>query len=275
MLAAIMLALGVVGAQVRTTSSIPKTWDEQAIETLEVPLANPVGSPKHPPADYYDRIPVAPIYKNYPVYAPAREPAGYFDSLKQLAPEIVWDDAGHRPPLETEADWIRAGEIVFDAPVQTGTGPITVDDVRSPEWWANVGWTPAADGTLPILRYVVRQKGTATVETLACANCHTRLLPDGSILKGAQGNYAIGRANNLRLREAARGPNADAAWRQQRTTLRGTFATPWLNPDPFSRLETMSFLQYVDEVQGAFPAGVIPAIAAAPSVRFKCPISSA
>jgi hypothetical protein len=237
---------------------VPKTWEEHAIETLEVPLANPIGSPKHPPADYYYRIPVAPIYRTYLVYAPGREPTGYFDRLKQTAPEIIWDDAGHRPALATEADWIRAGELVFDAPVQTGTGAFTVEDVRSPEWWAKVGWAAAADGTLPIARYVVREKGTVALETLACANCHTRLMPDGTIVKGAQGNYAIGRANNLRLREAAKGPNADAAWRQQRVTLRGTFATPWLNPDPFSRLETMSFQQYIDEVQGAYPAGVIP-----------------
>src|SRR5262245_47797977 len=120
---ALAAALSSVTAQ-SSLSSVPKTWDELAIETLEVPLANPIGSPKHLPADYYYRIPVAPIYRNYRVYAPGREPAGYFDSLKQQTPEIVWDDAGHRPPLETEADWIRAGEIVFDAPVQTGVGPI-------------------------------------------------------------------------------------------------------------------------------------------------------
>ena len=256
--AAIILTLGVVGAQVRpTTSSIPKTWDAQSIETLEVPLANPIGSPKHPSPDYYYRIPVAPIYKNYPVYAPGHEPAGYFDRLKQQPPEVVWDDAGHHPPLESEADWIRAGEIVFDAPVQAGAGPITTEDVRSAAWWSTVGWKAAADGTLPILRYVIREQGTVAVETLACAYCHTRLMLDGSVLKGAQGNYAIGRPNNLRLREAAQGPGADASWRQQRTTLRGTFATPWLDPDPLSRLDTMPFQEYV-ELQGAYPAGVIP-----------------
>jgi hypothetical protein len=31
---------------------------------LEIPLADPVGSPKHVSADYYYRIPVAPIYKS-------------------------------------------------------------------------------------------------------------------------------------------------------------------------------------------------------------------
>src|SRR5215471_17217505 len=222
---ALVPTVGFVTAQVRPpVSPVPKTWDEQAIETLEIPLANPIGSPKFPSADYYDRVPVAPIYKNYPVYAPGREPAGYFDGLKQRSPEIVWDDAGHRPPLETEADWIRAGELVFHAPVQSGAALMPVDDVRNPEWWAKVGWTAAADGTLPIVRYVIRQKGTVAVEALACANCHTRLMPDGSVLKGAQGNYAIGRATNLRLRETAQGPSAETTWRQQRIALRGTFA---------------------------------------------------
>ena len=95
---------------------IPRTWDDAAMATLEVPLANPIGSPKHVPAEYYYKIPVRPIYKSYPVYAPGHEPPGYQDWLKQLQPQVIWDDAGHRPRLETGAEWIKAGEIVFDAP---------------------------------------------------------------------------------------------------------------------------------------------------------------
>src|SRR5579864_3338999 len=96
--------------------AIPKTWDDAAMATLEVPLADPIGSPKHVSADYYYRIPVRPIYKQYPVYAPGHEPPGYLDWLKQQEPVIVWDDKGHAPPLQSEEDWIKAGEIVFDAP---------------------------------------------------------------------------------------------------------------------------------------------------------------
>jgi hypothetical protein len=66
---------------------------------------------------YYYKIPVRPIYKQYPVYAPGHEPSGYMDWLKQREPTIVWDDAGHRPALKTEADWIHAGETVFDSPL--------------------------------------------------------------------------------------------------------------------------------------------------------------
>jgi hypothetical protein len=96
---------------------VPRTWDDVAMAALEVPLADPVGSPKHVSSDYYYKIPVRPIYKSYPVYAPGHEPPGYMDWLKRQEPVIVWDDKGHAPPLKTEADWIGAAEIVFDLPI--------------------------------------------------------------------------------------------------------------------------------------------------------------
>jgi hypothetical protein len=43
---------------------IPITQDDVAIATLEVPLADPAGSPKHVAVDYYYKIPVRPIYKS-------------------------------------------------------------------------------------------------------------------------------------------------------------------------------------------------------------------
>ena len=85
--------------QVRTNAepTIPKTWDDAAMATLELPLADPAASPKYPSAEYYYRIPVRPIYKSYPIYAPDREPPGYLDWLKQQEPVIIWDESGHAP----------------------------------------------------------------------------------------------------------------------------------------------------------------------------------
>jgi hypothetical protein len=116
----VLILLRPVSAQVKqpaVQSSVPRVWDDQAIATLEVPLANPVGSPKHISSDFYYRIPVRPIYQTYPVYLPGREPAGYMEWLEQQEPEIVWDDAGHKPRLNSESDWIAAGEAVFDTPI--------------------------------------------------------------------------------------------------------------------------------------------------------------
>src|SRR5271157_4038786 len=96
-----------IGAETSHDSSpptVPRMWDDAAMATLEVPLADPVGSPKQVSAGYYYRIPVRPIYKQYPVYTPGHEPPGYMDWLKQKEPLIVWDDKGHAPALDTEAD---------------------------------------------------------------------------------------------------------------------------------------------------------------------------
>jgi hypothetical protein len=126
---------------------IPKTWDDQAMATLEVPLANPIGSPKHVSADYYYKIPVRPIYKQYHVYAPGHEPTGYMDWLEQQEPQIIWDDSTHRPTLRTEADWTRAGEIVFDSPIAYGGlfggFPTETLYVTQPEFYRETG-TPVA-----------------------------------------------------------------------------------------------------------------------------------
>jgi hypothetical protein len=160
---------------------VPRVWDDHAIATLEVPLANPAGSPKHVSSDFYYRIPVRPIYKTYPVYAPDREPEGYMDWLEQREPEIVWDDAGHKPSLRTESDWIAAGEAIFDAPIYyTNHRVVALADVRSPEWYQSTGVPVAKDGTLPYVRYEVRQKGTIHLGNFACGFCHTRVMPDGN-----------------------------------------------------------------------------------------------
>ena len=70
-------------------------WDDEAIATIELPLADPVGSPKHISSDYYYRIPVRPIYKSYPVYTPGHEPCPVTLSRSSKAPEVVWDESGH------------------------------------------------------------------------------------------------------------------------------------------------------------------------------------
>src|SRR5215216_3355917 len=109
---------------------IPKTWDDQAMASLEIPLADPAGSPVHVSADYYYRIPERPLYKSYPVYAPGKEPPGYEEWLKQQEPEMAFDASR----LKTEADWIKAGEIVFEAPIFYGA-VVQVSHVKDPAWY--------------------------------------------------------------------------------------------------------------------------------------------
>jgi len=228
---------------------IPKTWEEEAIASVELPLASTGVPPEPIPSDYFYRMPVRPIYKSYPIYAPGKEPRGYFERLKQLEPEIVFDPA----KLKTEADWIKAGELVFDASDPT-PGFLTLSDVRNPAWYQNVGVRLTNDGVMPYARYLIRTKGTVEVGTFFCGMCHTRVMADGSVVKGAQGNVPFHRADAFNLR------NAPLPEQQRLDAERGViqllYATPWLRPDPLARLGQMS-LQELASVYEAIPPGVM------------------
>src|SRR3954471_4507390 len=63
---------------------IPKAWVGAELYQMDVPVSQPAYSQKAVSPDYYYRIPVTPIYKSYPVYAPGRAPAGYMEKLKRL-----------------------------------------------------------------------------------------------------------------------------------------------------------------------------------------------
>jgi hypothetical protein len=113
----VLLARQRTGAAAGSSASRAKGVDDHAIATLEVPLANPAGAPKqHVSSDFYYRIRCGLFTKRIPS-APGREPEGYMDSLKQREPEIVWDDAAHKPSRRTESDWIAAGEATLVAPI--------------------------------------------------------------------------------------------------------------------------------------------------------------
>ena len=223
---------------------IPKVWDDDEMASLHVPLADQAAVPRQISADYYYSIPVRPIYKSYPVYSLDQEPAGYFDKLKQLEPEIAFDGT----QLKSEADWTRAGEIVFDAPVNYDT-VVTAAQVRDPQWYKHLAVPATKDGVLPWFRYVVREKGKVEVGTLSCAMCHTRVVPGGTVVKGAQGNFPFEQAAILYARE-----------RMPVEVLRrfeqSFFGMPWLTTDPLAGVENKSF----DEIVGwhdAIPPGVL------------------
>jgi hypothetical protein len=251
-----------------SSPAIPKTWDDAAMATLEVPLADPIGSPKHVSADYYYKIPVRPIYKQYPVYAPGHEPPGYMGWLKQQEPVIVWDDAGHRPALRTEADWVKAGEIVFDADilfVGENRGVFTLSDVRSPAWYNDTKMPVASHGLVPFLKYLIREKGKVELGSFSCVMCHTRVMPDGGILKGAQGSIPFDRALGFAFASQFRSI-PDIA----RQLERQLYAAPWLRPDPLEREAGMS-LDDIASVHEGIPPGVLARHRSSPFYPIQVP----
>jgi len=255
---AVLLAVASLAAQQQSQRVVvPTAWDDAEIARHEIPLANPIASPRHVSSDYYYRIPVRPIYKSYAVYAPGHEPPGYMKWLEQQEPVIVWDDRSHAPPLGTDTDWIRAGELVFDAPTGTNTN-IWSDDVRNPVWLEKTRAPVAKDGTLPSFRYVMVRKGVVELGNTSCAFCHTRVMPDGSVVKGAQSNFPTQRAVAFRWRvNAAAAPDGDRYAVQVRTFLKRLHAAPYLRPDPEDRIDSMS-LNDIAALFEAFPPGTAP-----------------
>jgi len=182
-LAAVLLPAGVLVGQSRPV--IPAFWDAALLHDYELPLATPGMSPTHVSRDYYYALPERPLFKSYPIYHPDREPVGYLDRLRAVEPERIFDPAS----LQTEADWIAAGRAVFEMPIDYG-GPIAaLSDVRDPAWYTRHHMPLTSEGTMPFARYVVREKGKVEIGNLACSMCHTRVMPDGAAILGAQGNF--------------------------------------------------------------------------------------
>ncbi len=234
---------------------VPRTWDDAAMADLEIPLAEPAFSPRHVPAEYYYRIPVRPIYKSYPVYHPEKEPPGYLETLQSLEPEVLWDDRGTRPGLNTMADWLAAGSMVFESSLAISFGSITPSRstnlfLRETRWHREVGAPVTPDGVIPFYRYVIRKKGRVEVGILSCAMCHTRVMPDGSVIKGAQGNFPFDRAFAFDLRDE--GANLNGS----RLLQRLLYAAPWIPSDPQARLNETSLDQMALPHAG-IPAGVL------------------
>ena len=253
--ASVALIVQGAGAQKATNDfqpSVPRVWDDEALSTLEIPLAVPEASPKFVSSNWYYRIPVRPIYKSYPVYRPDREPRGYMDWLKHQDPVIAFNSSR----LKTEDDWIKAGEIVYDAPIGFNT-PLfmTLEDIRNPDWYKKLNVPVAADGSLPFARYEVREKGKVELGEGSCNTCHTRVMPDGTVIKGAQGNMPYDRIVGYALRRSlAEAKDPDAFTKRIRHEWHMALEVPWLNPDPFADAEKMS-IEQIATLHDAIPPG--------------------
>ncbi|MBL8222412.1 MAG: hypothetical protein JNL62_24455 [Bryobacterales bacterium] len=222
-------------------TEIPRTWDTAAVRQLEVPLANPRYSPVHITEETYYRIPARTIYKSYPVYHPKREPEGYQQWLASREPEVAFDAAR----LQSKQDWIAAGEIVFNSGTSFGPVLFGADEVRNPEFFEQTGMPVAKDGTIPFARWVVRKKGTVELASMGCNTCHTRVMADGTMIPGAQGNNPGDRQGAWMLERAARFAGPEKILERMRGFAR-QFEMPWLPDDPNRAYRNMTLEQMVD-----------------------------
>ncbi len=223
---------------------IPQSWDEADLKSWTIPAREPGAYTVHVPPSLYYSIPAPPIYKSYPVYHPSKEPPGYMDWLRRQDPQVVFDSS----KLRTYAEWSAAGKLVFEDP----RGNVPVEMFRDLRWYEQLNIPLTSEGVVPGWRYVVRKKGVVEAGAASCSACHSRVMPDGSLLNGAQGNFPTERdfAWDIRLRRNL----ADA--RKYTSGLLGLkFATGIL-----SFLEKETAEMDIDQIAGvreAIPPGVV------------------
>ena len=238
---------------------IPKAWNDAEVKTYELPLSYGKPAQYMSAAEYY-AIPARIVYRSYPIYRPDREPADYLNSLKAREPEIAFDAA----MLKTKQDWIAAGALVFESPnvvLRLADTPY-----RDLNWYREVKIPVTEDGIMPYGRYLIRKKGVVEVTFDACAMCHTRVLPDGRIIRGAQGNFPLQHSEAYQNRKAvqlhtAQGDDALRAdyWKE--------YGAPWAS-QPELRSLTLSRLIDLD---ASIPPGVFDRHGTRPAYPVRIP----
>lgn len=156
--------------------------------------------------------------------------------------------------LRTESDWIRWGAQIFGGALPGGGSPELLDDLHDPRWYERTGTLTAADGTVPAYRYVVGPNGTLQVRAARCMPCHSRILDDGTVVVGAQGNHPVDRIRGDRLQRQAL--SGDPAAARQLALALDASTVPWLSPDPADALRGMSPTELA-RAQLAVPPGVV------------------
>lgn len=237
----------------KMVNEIPRTWDDEKMATLELPAADSTIKVKHYPAEQYYRLPEMTIYKTYPVYIAGREPPGYYEWLKQQEPEVVFDPS----KLRTDQDWVKAGEYVFDMPLDfTPVDSRYAEDFKIRSMlWKEMKFPVNSEGMVPGIYYVVRKKGVVETGRLGCANCHTRMMPDNRVLKGAQGNFpfdwdeAITNIINKQYRKLP-----DSIRNMPSVFFRQLlFAAPWVKHESQAYSQSLDADGYTSELLPTYP----------------------
>jgi hypothetical protein len=173
------------------------------------------------------------------------------DGLKRKAPQVIFDSS----KLKSEADWTKAGELVFDAPIEFVADGTLYSEIRGMDWFLKNKVPVTTEGVMPFMRWVVREKGKVELGILACAQCHTRLMPDGTIIKGAQGNFPDDRTFGYEQRIAeAKSKNKDAVLKEFRNAIRRFYGAPWIKDDASARADRMSVSELASAME-AIPPG--------------------
>ena len=264
---ALLPILGLVGVAAQSsgpTVQAPRFWNDRELADWATPIAALNVRPGHFSEREYYAAPNAEWLRTYPVFLPEREPAGYWDMLRTRKPEPLIG-----PGARTDAEWISSGRRVFeemDVPMFRSADPAVLAMVRSSDEFTHRGGAAQKDGRVLGLRWVPTAKGLS-LGLSDCAGCHTRALPDGSLLNGAPFTAAI---NGVIGELVARAtplffpgdPPALASWRE--------FRVPWVRNDIHDRMKSMT-AEEAGALLGSVPPGAFARFNGSPYYMTKIP----
>jgi mono/diheme cytochrome c family protein len=218
-------------------TSLPRLWDDAALATWGTPVAGLGLPPSYmKAADYY----AAPVdnLRTYPVYHPRYEPAGYREALVARGPQPLIEP----DKLTTRAAWIDAGRRVFeelDTPVSRTADPAVIahfTDAAAIDRYRDATHDAiTADGILPDYRWIVGQDGVLRLGLASCAGCHTRIMPDGSLLDGGPSNHDL---SEIPETQRMLDPSKVLPHAPEGQRFYAQFGVPWLADDPQAPFKT-------------------------------------
>ena len=250
LIVALTLLVAILSFSIPDADKIPKTWDIEKLHSMQLPYPDTSMMVEPASEEYYYALPERVVYKTYPFYMPGKEPKGYFEWLREQKPEVIFNVA----EMKTEEDWIKAGEIMYDMPQ---TNSLVIMDsaflVALPELeklWRKF-MQPTKDGTIPFLSIVVREKGRIQLGNFSCGMCHSKLMPDGSLSKGGQGNFIFSNyfAANLRMQRDFRKTPDSIMNIRIKSANRLIFEAPWIKHESQERLKTVTVEEWLNSFE--------------------------
>jgi hypothetical protein len=263
-LVGVSIQSGGASPQAGRTVAAPRFWNDRELADWATPVAGLNVRPGHFSEREYYAAPNAEWVRTYPVYVTGREPAGYWEMLREKKPEPLI-----APGARTTTDWVTAGKRVFeemDLPAFRSTDPQLIAIARSAEEYARRGGRTQQDGRALGLRWVPTSKGLA-IGVSDCSLCHTRVMADGTFLNGAPFNVEFdGVIGELATRGTAVFFPGDSStvssWRQ--------YTVPWIQDDLHEPMKSMPELE-LGALGRAIPAGAFARFNGSPYYPTKVP----
>ncbi|MBI3652320.1 MAG: hypothetical protein HY231_14965 [Acidobacteria bacterium] len=224
----------------------PKIWDARQLASWATPIAGINTTPNFYTEEEYYAAPVDNL-RTYPVYHPDHEPKNYQEWLQQQGAQPLIE----AEKITSEKAWIEAGRRVFD---ELDVPILRTADVRIRQYLQDREALKrdriqtTKEGVIPGLRWVVEKNGQVKLTLSECASCHTRLMDDGTLIRGAQGNVNLGSPLIGRLVEGFAKFNENLGVTLAQSEYSG-YGVPWLKGDIHERFKTMTESE-IGEVDG-------------------------